>query len=84
MSKHTPGSDVAVGEGYGGELMTACPTCGCEMYSETGPCAGKDLLEAALLAVSVLGHMAVVLGWTPEEGTVIPQLRAAIAKAERR
>ena len=46
--------------------------------------AAPDLLEAALLAVSVLGHMAMVLGWTPEPGTVIPQLRAAIAKAEGR
>ena len=47
--------------------------------------AAPDLLKAALLAVSVLGHMAEILGDVEQEpGTVIPQLRAAIAKAEGR
>ena len=27
-------------------MKRGCPTCGCEMYSDVGPCAGKELLEA--------------------------------------
>lgn len=25
---------------------SGCPTCGCELYQEHGPCAGTELLEA--------------------------------------
>lgn len=61
----------------------------CDMYPRAAldnanlVSAAPDLLNAALLAVSVLGHMAEILGDVEQEpGTVIPQLRAAIAKAK--
>lgn len=49
-----------------------CPTCGCQMSQEYGPCAGKDLLEALKAFIDGTGE--------PHERVIAA--KAAIAKAE--
>jgi len=64
-----------------------CPTCGCTLYQESGPCAGADLLEAlkAVVDLSGVGHEDPDC---PEDDTCecrTPKMvNAAIAKAEGR
>lgn len=60
----------------------SCPSCGCCLHQETGPCAGADLLFALKKTLEeALGWYDECRGGEPDEPWVA-EARAAISKAE--